>query len=71
MTCGKFPEMWKQARVVPIFKSGAADQVGNYRPINILPFFSKILENIVVMQLMNHLEINNYLHPLQFGFRLK
>lgn len=32
-------------------------------------FFSKVLEKPVAMQLMNHLDINNYLHALKFGFR--
>ena len=71
MASGKFPEVWKQAKVTPILKSGAADQVGNYRPISILPVFSKVLEKVVATQLINHLENNNFLHPLQFGFRPK
>lgn len=37
---GKFPEGWKQARVIPIFKSGAANHASNYRPISILPVLS-------------------------------
>ena len=56
---GTFPEAWKQARVIPIFKSGAVDQVNNYRPIRILPALAKILEKAVATQLMNHLESIN------------
>lgn len=41
----------------------------NYRPISLLPVFSKVLEKIVSEQLMHYLETNHYLHPLQFGFR--
>lgn len=40
----------------------------NYRPISLLPALSKVLEKIVSEQLM-HLETNQYLSPLQFGFR--
>ena len=71
MVSGKFPEEWKQARVIPIFKSGAVDLVSNYRPISILPVLSKILEKIVAKQLTAYLESNSYIHPLQFGFRTK
>ena len=36
--------MLKTARVVPINKSGESTNVNNYRPISILPMFSKIFE---------------------------
>lgn len=41
----------------------------NYRPISLLPVLSKVLEKIVSEQLMYYLETNQYLSPLQFGFR--
>ena len=31
---------WKVARVTPIYKDGARDDVSNYRPISILPVVS-------------------------------
>ncbi len=37
---GKFPTEWKNAKVVPIFKSGAVNDKNNYRPISILPVLS-------------------------------
>ena len=68
---GKFPDQWKKAIVVPIFKSGDRDQVSNYRPISILPVLSKVLEKVVTEQLVEHLEANQLLYPEQFGFRHK
>lgn len=53
---GQFPAPWKQARVIPIFKSGSQDQACNYRPISILPVFSKVLEKIVSNQLMAYIQ---------------
>ncbi len=41
----------------------------DYRPISFLPVLSKVLEKIASEQLMHYLETNNYLSPLQFGFR--
>ena len=37
---GEFPCSWKEAKVKPLFKSGAKDDVNNYRPISILPTIS-------------------------------
>lgn len=36
---GQFPTTWKQAKVMPLFKSGTPDQVCNYRSVSILPFY--------------------------------
>ncbi|CAG2191878.1 unnamed protein product [Mytilus edulis] len=42
--CGKFPSIFKTARVCPNFKSGDACNPNNYRPIAVLPCLSKIIE---------------------------
>ena len=39
-----FPDDLKIARVTPIIKAGDNKELGNYRPISVLPCFSKILE---------------------------
>ena len=41
---GVFPDRMKIARVITIFKTGDVQEFSNYRPISILPQFSKILE---------------------------
>ena len=41
----------------------------NYRPITILPCFSKILERLMYNKLCTYLTENNILFNLQFGFR--
>lgn len=40
------PNGWKIAKICPIFKSGNAELVENYRPISVLPVLSKLLENM-------------------------
>ena len=42
---GLFPELCKIAKIIPIFKSGKDNEFNNYRPISLLPTFSKIFEN--------------------------
>ena len=63
------PASWKVARCVPVFKGGDAKELDNYRPISVLPIFSKILERVVHYQLYEYLESNKLLSPYQFGFR--
>ena len=68
---GVFPDHLKIARVVPIFKGGDIKLVSNYRPISILPTFSKISEKIMYARLEKYLTQNSILHKNQFGFRPK
>ena len=42
---GIFRQIFKTAKVIPIFKSGNKELVNNYRPISLLPCLSKPLEN--------------------------
>ena len=39
----------------------------NYRPISLLPIFSKIIEKIMYAMMYDFLEKNNLLHNKQFG----
>ncbi|MFZ2538156.1 MAG: reverse transcriptase family protein, partial [Oscillospiraceae bacterium] len=68
---GVFPNQLKIAKVVPVFKSGDSKLVSNYRPISILPTFSKIFEKVVYTRLEKYLIDNAILHKNQFGFRSK
>ena len=66
---GIFPDGLKIAKVTPIFKSGAKDNVSNYRPISILPVFSKVLERIMYNGVYNHLDSKGLIYEKQFGFQ--
>jgi len=69
MLSGIFPTRLKYVTIKPVLKNGDNKNVANYRPISILPSFSKILEKIIYVRLMNHLETNNILAAEHFGFR--
>jgi hypothetical protein len=66
---GSVPENMKFAKVLPIFKNGDKDQIKNYRPISLLPSFSKILEKVIHRRLFKFLTNNNLLFASQYGFR--
>lgn len=68
---GEVPADLKIAKVIPLYKAGDPCVFTNYRPISILPAFSKILEKLVYKRIVNHLEINNILYAHQYGFRKK
>jgi Reverse transcriptase (RNA-dependent DNA polymerase) len=68
LSTGTFPSKLKQSRIVPIFKSGEQDNCDNYRPISLLSTLSKVLEKIVQIKLVNHLESNKLLYKHQYGF---
>ena len=59
----------KIARVVPLFKTGDLSLLTNYRPVSVLPAFSKILERIVYNRLINFLNKFNILANNKYGFR--
>ena len=44
---GTFPDDLKSARVTPVLKGGDRSKLENYKPISVLPYFSKILEFII------------------------
>ena len=58
---GVFPDDLKIARVTPIYKGEGSSDVSNYRPISVLPCFSKILEHIMYNRLYKYLIENNIL----------
>ena len=64
-----FPDSLKIAKVTPIFKSGAKDNVSNYRTISILQEFSKVLERIMYNRVYHHLDSKDLLYEKQFGFQ--
>lgn len=66
---GNFPDNLKIAKVLPIFKSGNRKDINNYRPISILPAFSKVFEKIIAHRLINYLESHKLLIDQQHGFR--
>jgi len=68
---GTVPRILKSAKVTPIFKAEDKKLVNNYRPISVLPVFSKILEKLMFSRLESFINKHNILYKNQFGFREK
>ena len=58
ITTGKVPNQLKSAKVIPIYKKDDAEIYSNYRPVSVLPSFSKILERLIFDRCVDHLEKN-------------
>ena len=56
---GYFPIGWRRATIVPIPKVNIPDEIGDLRPIALIPLPGKILERFVHTQLLRHLNRNN------------
>ena len=68
---GIIPDDLKIAKVIPIYKSSDPSLLKNYRPISLLPAFSKLLEKIMYDKLMSFLVSKNIFYRHQYGFRPK
>lgn len=66
---GIVPINMKRAKVIPLFKTGNKYYYNNYRPVSLLPQFSKILEKLYNIRLDNFINKHNLLHDNQYGFR--
>jgi len=66
---GYMPQEFKISRVIPLFKDGDKGEFGNYRPISLIPTFSKLFEQILNDQIRNYFNCFDLFTGAQFGFR--
>ena len=53
ISTGIVPDELKIAKVIPVYKKDSPEVFSNYRPVSVLPCFSKILERLVFNRCMN------------------
>ena len=68
---GIAPDQLKISKVIPLYKNDNTELFKNYRPISILPCFSKIIERITYNRLYSFLIKHNIISEKQYGFRKK
>lgn len=66
---GVFPDCLKISKTIPLFKKGDVNDPSNFRPISLVPIFSKVFEKIISNQIINFFNVNNLFARCQFGFR--
>ena len=71
ITKGIVPKELKIGKVVPIYKNENCMLVNNFRPVSVLPLFSKILERLMYSRILPECFFNkhNLFYKYQFGFR--
>lgn len=69
LSSGTFPSLLQIAKVVVIYKKGDKNDFGNYRPISILPIFSKVLEKLLHSRYSSFTDKHQSLTNSQYGFR--
>ena len=66
---GYFPDEWKKANVVPIFKKNDKQNLKNYRPVSLLPICSKMFERILYNHIFKYLSKEDLICHNQSGFK--
>ena len=69
LSTGTFPDRLQFSEARPLFKNGSTTEFSNYRPIALLPSFSRIIEKIIYKRLYRYFTEHNILLNEQFGFR--
>ena len=67
-TTGVFPNKWKRATIIPLYK-GDRTEVGNYRPVSLLPLPGKLIEKIAHAKMSSFLDQHRVISEKQGGFR--
>lgn len=65
---GVFPDCLKYAQVTPVFKKGERNSTCNYRPISILPIFSKVFERCIADRILHYASKFSLFSKSQYGF---
>ena len=71
LSTGIVPDDWKIALVAPVYKKGPKCKPSNYRPISLTCIASKLIEHILVSNIITHFDSQNLLNSFQHGFRSK
>lgn len=67
---GHYPKQWNMSHIIVINKPGKpSHEISSYRPISLLPVFSKTFEKLLLKRIEPILEETNLIPDHQFGLR--
>ena len=69
ITTKTFPASWKRSKVIPLHKKEDLLNPKNYRPVAIIPIFSKVLERVIFNQMVAYITDNSLIHPNHHAYR--
>ncbi|KAK4818318.1 LOW QUALITY PROTEIN: hypothetical protein QYF61_010780, partial [Mycteria americana] len=55
---GEVPVEWRLANVMPIYKEGQKEDLGNYRPVSLTLVLGKVMEEIILSAITQHVQHN-------------
>ena len=60
---GEVPVDWKLAYVTPIYKKGWKEDLGNYRPVSVPSVLGKVMDQIILSTITQHVQDNQVIRP--------
>ncbi|GAB0181757.1 mitochondrial enolase superfamily member 1 [Grus japonensis] len=64
----EIPVDWRLANVMPTYKKGWKEDLGNYRPVSLTSVPGKGMEQIILSAIICHVQDNQVIGPSQHGF---
>ena len=65
---GEMPDDWKLVNVTPLYRKGQKEDPGNYRPVSLTSVPGKVMEQIILNAITQHMRDNQGIGLSQHGF---